>query len=399
MASIEDCGHPLVFRANGESLPPASTLQTEGATQMWLALHSLAGMQKEALVSVTGGATWRMASDEGHYLNGTDLAPFPLAFFTAGQQFSLMSDLVRAARARQLPLAALQIHQDNYYTMNGSFLRGDAVGGAMPADVMVCVDSDAPLESIIELIRVVGARSTAHALAREVISNRFSLSVQGRKLPLAELPTCLGDAVNPAGLFSSVLQLPDPAVPPNIIEKTEAAERVEGVEGGAGSSLRSEQKRTLHVHGEAQLLDGLRMETQIELIKPIGSSFRFLCDEAREFGGLDSAPPPLAYLSAAIGFCFLTQLGRFAHISKQDLRSYSIVQDNHYPTDSADADTGAATLVSPIETHVFIDADISDADAQRLVTVAEQTCFLHATMRDNYPSNIKLKLNGQEIDL
>ena len=71
---------------------------------------------------------------------------------------------------------------------------------------------------------------------------------------------------------------PDADFPRDIITKLAAADSVFGVEGGAGSSLRSEQKRTLHVRGIATLrADGLT-ETRVQLFKPIGSNFRFLCD-------------------------------------------------------------------------------------------------------------------------
>lgn len=45
--------------------------------------RALEGLQKVALVQ-TGDRTWHMVCDEGPYLNGTDLAPFPLAFFATG---------------------------------------------------------------------------------------------------------------------------------------------------------------------------------------------------------------------------------------------------------------------------------------------------------------------------
>lgn len=105
---------------------------------------------------------------------------------------------------------------------------------------------------------------------------------------------------------------PEDTFLPEIIRKGDSAQVLEGVEGGAGSSLKTEQKRTLHVRGEARVVEGLQMETKVQLFKPIGSTFLFKCDEPKALGGTGTAPPPLAYVSAGVGFCYMTQLGRYA---------------------------------------------------------------------------------------
>ena len=123
-------------------------------------VRALEGMQKEAVVQLgEHGPRWRMVSDEGPYLNGTDLAPFPLAFFTAGTQFSLLSQIVRAARQRGLTMDGLELDQDNYYAMNGSFLRGDATGSAIAPDVVVRVRSDAPTSEVKAVVDYIIANS------------------------------------------------------------------------------------------------------------------------------------------------------------------------------------------------------------------------------------------------
>ena len=67
------------------------------------------GMQKEAIVHYgPTGTVWRMVSDEGPYLNGTDLAPFPLAFYTAGMAFSFMTELLRHARVHEVEIRFLR---------------------------------------------------------------------------------------------------------------------------------------------------------------------------------------------------------------------------------------------------------------------------------------------------
>ena len=97
MPSIESLGYPLVF---GVADPREVEPDPAGRVSVRTEVCSLEGMQKEALVRVGTGRTWRMVSDEGPYLDGTDLAPFQLAFFSAGMQFSFLSQLVQGARAQ-----------------------------------------------------------------------------------------------------------------------------------------------------------------------------------------------------------------------------------------------------------------------------------------------------------
>jgi hypothetical protein len=140
MARIEDFDLPLAFKVNPLSAPlldrPSDSEDT-GEIAVQVQVRTLEGMQKEAVISSNSGNTWRMVCDEGHYLNGTDLAPFPLGFYTAGMQFSLMSELRRHAGMHQVDLKSIEVILDNYYTMEGSALRGTMIGGAKSAEVSI----------------------------------------------------------------------------------------------------------------------------------------------------------------------------------------------------------------------------------------------------------------------
>ena len=166
---------------------------------------------------------------------------------------------------------------------------------------------------------------------RTVLHNTFSLSLNGERLKMPGLaPSPSSRDEDPAAAFETMA----PGSPSNradIITRVKKGEAVHGVEGGAGSSLKAVQKRTLHIHCEARRLENLLMETVIHLYKPIGSSFRFVCDESELGGGKGLAPPPLAYVSAGIGFCYMTQLGRYAAIAKHKLDAYRIAQHTSFP--------------------------------------------------------------------
>jgi hypothetical protein len=102
----------------------------------------------------------------------------------------------------------------------------------------------------------------------------------------------------------------------------------------------------------------------------------------------------LAYLAAGIGFCFMTQLGRYAHIVKQRVSGVRLSQRNSFePGDEGRWRAG------PVQTDVFVDTDESDEATARLVAMGAQTCFLHAAMRDRYPTTLSVTLNGRPLTI
>jgi len=338
-----------------------------------------------------------MLSDEGPYLNGTDLAPFPLGFFCAGLQFSFLSRLLEVARSRDVRLDGVRLRTATRYSMTGSFLRGDAVGGAQPAELRVELDTEAGDEIAAALVREAERTCPAQALMRERLENRFGLCLNGDEIPLERLPSRSPvprgdhDAPGTAGSPGDDIR-PDPEAdhPDDIITRVEQAEKVDGVEGGAGSSLEPEQKRTLRVQGLAVWPgEEMMMEGEIGLRQPIGSTFRFLCDETPERGGRGQAPPPLAYLAAGLAFCYLTQIGRYAHILGQDLHDYRVVQENAF-LQAGEPTGGGRPVAEPVETRLFLSGPMSREVARDLAVTGERTCFLHASMRGAFPSAVHL---------
>jgi hypothetical protein len=79
-------------------------------------------------------------------------------------------------------------------------------------------------------------------------------------------------------------------------------ERVEERRAESPSSLQERQDRELRVQVEAQTLEGMKKEAVVTLEQPVGSTWRMRCDEGAYLAGDDTAPPPLAYFSAAIAF-------------------------------------------------------------------------------------------------
>ncbi len=385
--SIQSLGTPLAFRVR----VPEFATATEDTAELRIRseVRSLEGMQKEALVrDGPSGTVWRMVSDEGPYLEGTDLAPFPLAFYTAGIVFSFMTETLRHAAQLDVEVESLALTSDHYYTMEGSALRGDMVGGAMPIEMAVALGTDASEEEETRILDLAQATSPAEAYMRESLQNTFSLIANGRALELQDLGSSARSADDPRSDFNGAEPQAGEYLD-DIITKLAAAEVVHAVTGGAGSSLQAVQKRTLHVRGEAKLLSGTLKEIRVQLLQPIGSTFRFLSED----GGRRQAPPALAYLSAGVGFCYMTQLGRYAHITKRDLKSYQIVQDNVFHLGGLASGDFRPATAEPVDTRVFLALDEPDEVAQKMVSMGEQTCFLHAAMRGAHPTKVHVVLS------
>jgi hypothetical protein len=339
--------------------PPAA-----GGPALRTAVRALEGMQKEALV-VSGetGRAWRLVSDEGPYLAGTDLAPPPLGFFCAGMAAANATALLALAGARGVRLGRPRLLQDTYYSMEGSALRRTMTGGAAAPELEVEADCDLGAGGLADLAAEAIASSPVTGLVRGVHESAFALVRNGVRIPAGRVAALPEASPDPLAWFECAETV---APGEELLAKVADAERVQG-EGGAGSSLRPEQSRTLHVRADCGVRDdGVRVIDQF-LFSPVGSQFRLLADEEGR------APDALTLLAAGIGFCFMTQLGRYATITKRPLGGYRIVQDTRFSASGGPAD--------PVETTVFLDTLDDENVARQMVDMGEQTCFLHALCR------------------
>ena len=341
-------------------------------------VRALAGMQKEALV-VNGatGRSWRLVSDEGPYLAGHDRAPCPLCTFITGMVSTYMNEITALASDRGLDIDDIELTLSNHYSMEGSALQGTMLGGAMSPELEVDIAADADARDVEALVQEAVVSSLVNGLLSGENHSLFTLNWNGSQVPVGEVGSLDGAMPpDPASRFDEV-EMADIPVAAGLMTKVRPADQVEGVPGGTNSSLQDSQSRTLHVKAECRLReDGVKVIDE-NLIRPIGSGFQFLCDETEEAGGRGLAPDAATYLSAGIGFCFMTQFGRYASITKKRLDEYRIIQDTHF-SPGRDGGPGKA---DPVETHVYLVTPDGEAFARKTLDMGERTCFLHATCR------------------
>ncbi len=372
-SSIELSGHPLAFRVDPDGLNPELLPLTDGIARIRTVARTLEGMQKEAVIHYgPTGAIWRVVSDEGPWLNGTDLAPFPLAFFAAGVAASLMSEFLGEARDRDIQIESLNLVQDNFFAMEGSALKGTMAAGVQPMQVSISARSNASATDIENIAETaVRSRSPAERCLRDVLISGFVVRANNEELVWpgkgADIVAGLSD---PAEVFDNIHRLSNGGT--TLIRKSGSVAKSHGTAVGLGA----EQKRVVHVRTEGSIRqDGLK-SIDVQCIQPAGSRFRMLSDDSRVTGGQERAPSGLAYLSAGVAFCFMTQIGRYAQITKQQLKGYRVIQDTAFRL-ARDHDPDAFA----VETLVCLDTDEPRDKSIQLVRMAEQTCYIHAAYR------------------
>jgi hypothetical protein len=162
----------------------------------------------------------------------------------------------------------LALTQDNFYTMEGSAIRGDMIGGALPVQIAIEIEADAPEGAVRQLVARAERTSPAQVYMNKMLANTFALSHNGRATPVVNVnASAAGPYPAPADDLAAARPLPAGTSAEDIIIKTAAAETVFGVDGGAGSSLQARQKRTLHVRGVCTLRDDGMKEARVQLLK------------------------------------------------------------------------------------------------------------------------------------
>jgi len=392
--SLIESGKPLFFEVEN----PADLGLTAPAIHMGEAIRvrarSLSGMQKEALiVAARARKAWRLVSDEGAYLAGRDEAPCPLSFLTTGMVSSYMNEILALATTRQIELHKIRLIQDNRYTMTGSALKGTMTGGAKDVMLTAQITSGADRDTLAKLVLDATAASPLNGLMRGVKESLFTLTHNAREIEPGRAHRLSKSAVaDPGEGFADAR--PTAGDWSGLVRRGELTPKAAHSVTLANDSLADQQSRLLHIRGICTLRDDGVKQIEQQLFNPHGSIFYFLCDEAQENGGQGRAPDAASYISAGIGFCFMTQFGRYAQIAKKDLRKYRIVQDTHFSLGGASAGTGKAGRADPVETHVYLETGESDDFARTALDMAEQTCFLHAFCR----TDLKVRVAIQDAD-
>jgi uncharacterized OsmC-like protein len=386
---LKESGLPLVYPFRGSALKVPSPAGFEIASRA--AVRTLTVMQKEALVSRSGSSVrWRLSSDEGPYLQGHDFAPAPLAHMTTGLAAELMLSIEKALQSAGMSSESLRLTLDTRFTMEGSLPKGTMIGGAISPEITVYLNHEDRSAATGAVLTGVLASATAGLTGRPLRS-LFSLTSHGTQIPVGRVASL--DERPPK--VDSTLESPvvEADVEEPIIVKTA---QVEENPADAGVGLQKEQRRELHLQAVVERRqDGVAViDTRVH--RPTGSTFRFLSDEPEGLGGHGRAPDAITYISAGIGFCFMTQIGRYAKIVNNSLGDYHIVQDTRFSLGDPKADPPLGGRADAPHTHVYLSPDGDDDFARKALDMSEQTCFIHAMCRTELRPKVKVVVSNQE---
>ncbi|MBX9843315.1 MAG: OsmC family protein [Xanthobacteraceae bacterium] len=379
--TIDMHGDPLAFLVRrGRETSPRS-----GRGVVKVEARQMAGHQKEAVAAEgADGPVWRLTSDEGLHLKGTDLAPFPLGFFNAGLQADLYGRIRTLAAGRGIALDAVAIRVVNHYWLTGSFIHGTGEGHAEAPDIEVQMQSAASADAIEALVAAAMDASPAIALLRAPLTgNTFALYINGRRRPVEGIANSPApDAGDPYRVYARAPWPLDPNARRDLIEKTGRVEQ--GEPQLAAPTVTSKLVRNIFGNGR-QAGDGL-FAVDTFLGVPGASHFRLLSDE----GDAGAAPSGLALLSAGIAFCYMTQLSRYIENMKMNIRGVRLVQFNPYAF-------GPKAVAEPIDTHLFLNGEAPDETHLQLLTIAARTCYLHAASKSPVEPNLRIVHNGRAV--
>lgn len=382
--SIERLGHPLGFKISSSGSRPGVLGSGPSSDVFKVEARQLEGHQKEGVVTEgEGGTAWRMTTDEDGHLRGTDLAPFPLGYFNAGLHADLTNRIVSIAKQRSLDISGMQLSLDTGYFMTGSFFKGTGEGYAEPASIDIAFSSSSTVEELTKLVTDAVDASPAFALMRRPLRNTFAIYVNGRRRKVTTmLSSSADDAADP---FVTYSKAPSPDADadtfPDLIYKTgEKSDGVQAIASGdmsSGPAIRPVIGRSSLIHPDGGT------ETDVVLGMPGASNFALKSDERMD---AEMGPSGLAILAAGIGFCYMTQMSRYIEYQKMGIRGVRLVQLTPFTID----DDGRG-VAHPADTHLFLSGDEDDATFERLMKIAEKTCYLHKTMSDALEPTIKVR--------
>ena len=393
LTPLEEMNVPLYYIAGNAAGAGFETPPNPHGQSLRTWVRSVGGMQKEALVvNAASGTAWRFACDEGAHLGGHDKAPNPLTYLSAGMIASYMNEITALADQRQIELRDLQLTLDNYYYREGDFREGSMMSGALAPELGIYCDTDCDDVSLNALLYEAVTASPLNGLARGEHPSLFNLVHNGREIiPNQVTPLASDPLPDPGDQFPNLVPLAKgPAVENLISELSPEAEGYASLENTRNEAPQlAANQHLLHMHSPCRIRDDGVKVIYKEQGHDAVPEWRYLSEEASGLGGQGRAPDAASLISAGIGLCFMTQMGRYSGMTKKTMKNYAIIQDTHFSLGGASHGTGQAGTAEPVETHVYIESDLEDRVAQDILGIGERTCFLHAFCRDDLKPKVR----------
>ena len=388
--SIDKDNYPLGFLfKKGEEQPDIVQGKT-GSTTFTTHARQMALFQKEALVKEGNeGSTWRLSSDEGKHLLGTDIAPFPLGFFNAALHGDLTGRIRQFSKRDNILLEKIDMEVSNFYYMTGSFVKGDATGHAEPPLIEISITANTNPRKINKIILDALTASPFIYGYKNELHSRFSLFINGTQKTLSNLPNCPIDAAEDPFMIYRTSPTPQEncKLMVNIIKKT--GDKLEGEITKAPTGTATKIIRNIYGESHSDTkLSTVIADTVLGL--PGMTRFEIGSDE-----GGNTGPSGLSHLCAGISFCFLTQLHRYIEHQKFSISGMRLTQTIDFNvSEEAGVQIGK---MGAVDTHLYMNGEASEEEYERLLELSARSCYLHATLATPLEPKLEVQLNGKSI--
>ncbi len=148
----------------------------------------------------------------------------------------------------------------------------------------------------------------------------------------------------------------------------------------------------------AEAFDRQKKTGVVQVNIPGFSPLKLYCDEQPPVGD-DTAPPPLAFFAAGIGFCLMTHLTDILTARKIQVDSLKLEQRIKFMTNLGTMrELGYTTegQCEMVETHVIIESPETEDRIKDLLDEAEGACMAHHALRNPIPWSTRLVYNGKQ---
>jgi uncharacterized OsmC-like protein len=131
-----------------------------------------------------GWSDFEIYCDEGTPLGGEDKAPSPLAYFTAGAAFCLLTHISSYVRMKKLDIDRIKLEvKGKYMTTMGQVATGGQGSGACEGfETHVIIDSTEPAEKVKQLVEVCENACMAMQTVVNAVPASTSLILNGKKI-------------------------------------------------------------------------------------------------------------------------------------------------------------------------------------------------------------------------
>jgi len=168
---------------------------------------------------------------------------------------------------------------------------------------------------------------------------------------------------------------------------------------GIPMALADKQHRTYDIVVSADHLENMRKQAAVRVGVPGTSVFSIVCDEGPALGGDDTAPAPLAYFCASIAFCLLTQVSRYAKMTKLKISAMRLEQSMRFSMSGSMMAGTMQSRVIELTQKIFVESDEPEDKVRKMVRMGKQTCYVHNALANPVPATTLVELNGTPLDI